>query len=324
MNTPLVSVVMPAYNAEKNIYEAILSILNQTYENIELIVIDDASKDRTYSIIKQFSDNRIIIEKNETNKGIAYTTNKAIKLANGKYIALMDDDDIAFQERIEYQVKFLEKNNDIDILGGRSEDIDESGAHIRYGGMPRTNPNYIKALLLFRCLDFRNGTTMMRRDFIDKYNLRYRDGYLGMQDYQFFIESSKVGKISSIDEYLIKYRIHDDNETKKQQTINKIERERIYSKMRIDSLRMSGFILNEEQIDILNYSFPETNPSKLSKKDLLLLYSTFKEIYLMALEMKIDYIEELNIVLKKLFSEKIYKSNLFSDECNRFTVYKKL
>ena len=78
---------------------------------------------------------------------------------------------IAFPERIEYQVKFLEKNNDIDILGGRSEDIDESGAHIRYGGMPRTNPNYIKALLLFRCLDFRNGTTMMRRDFIDKYGL---------------------------------------------------------------------------------------------------------------------------------------------------------
>lgn len=314
MNTPLVSVVMPAYNAEKYIYEAILSILNQTYENIELIVIDDASKDRTYSIIKQFSDNRIIIEKNETNKGIAYTTNKAIKLANGKYIALMDDDDIAFPERIEYQVKFLEKNNDIDILGGRSEDIDESGAHIRYGGMPRTNPNYIKALLLFRCLDFRNGTTMMRRDFIDKYNLRYRDGYLGMQDYQFFIESSKVGKISSIDEYLIKYRIHDDNETKKQQTINKIERERIYSKMRIVSLRMSGFILNEEQIDILNYSFSETNPSKLSKKDLLLLYRTLKEIYLMAIDMKIDYMEEFNIVLKKLFSEKIYKSNLFSNE----------
>lgn len=311
MNMPLVSVVMPAYNAEKYIYEAILSILNQTYENIELIVIDDASKDRTYSIIKHFSDNRIIIEKNETNKGIAYTTNKAIKLANGKYIALMDDDDIAFPERIEYQVKFLEKNNDIDILGGRSEDIDESGAHIRYGGMPRTNPNYIKALLLFRCLDFRNGTTMFRSDFIKRNNLQYREGYLGMQDYQFFVESSKVGKISSLDQFLIKYRIHDKNETTKQQTLNNSEREKLYSRIRVESLINSGFILTEEQIKVIDNAFPEKNATKLSKDELFQLYSMLNEIYLMGKHMKVDYIEELQYVLKKLFSEKVYGAQIF-------------
>ncbi len=313
MSEPIVSVVMPAYNAEKYIVEAILSILNQTYSNLELIIVDDASTDETYSVIKSFTDKRIVLERNENNKGIAFSTNRAIEIAKGNYIALMDDDDIAFPRRLEYQIDYLENHKDIDIIGGRSEDINADGSHRTFGGMPRNNPNYIKSWLLFKCLDFRNGTTMMRRDFIDKYNLRYRDGYLGMQDYQFFIESSKVGKISSIDEYLIKYRIHDNNETKKQQTLNRLERERIYSNMRVDSLRMSGFILNEEQIDILNYSFPETNPSKLSKKDLLLLYRTLKEIYLMAIDMKIDYMEEFNIVLKKLFSEKIYKANLFSD-----------
>ena len=223
----------------------------------------------------------------------------------------MDDDDIAFPERIEYQVKFLEKNNDIDILGGRSEDIDESGAHIRYGGMPRTNPNYIKALLLFRCLDFRNGTTMLRSDFIKRNNLQYREGYLGMQDYQFFVESSKVGKISSLDQFLIKYRIHDKNETTKQQTLNNSEREKLYSRIRVESLIKSGFILTEEQIKVIDNAFPEKNATKLSKDELFQLYSMLNEIYLMGNHMKVDYIEELQYVLKKLFSEKVYGAQIF-------------
>ena len=99
--TPLVSVLLPVYNVELYIEEALCSILNQTYTNFECIVIDDASTDRTVQIIESVKDDRIVLIKKEKNTGYTKNLNEGIKLCKGKYIARMDGDDISYPERFQ-------------------------------------------------------------------------------------------------------------------------------------------------------------------------------------------------------------------------------
>lgn len=115
---PLLSIVMPAYNAQDYIYKSINSIIYQTFTDWELIIIDDGSDDNTWEVIKSFGDDkRIKIFQNAKNYGHAYTSNKGINLSKGKYIAKMDADDINFPNRFEKQVELLENNHNIDVVG---------------------------------------------------------------------------------------------------------------------------------------------------------------------------------------------------------------
>lgn len=103
------SVIMPAYNAEKTIRDSIISVLEQTHTNFELLIINDNSSDETLNIIKSFSDNRIKVITNEKNLGVAESRNKGIKLSSGRYIAFLDSDDLWFPVKLEKQFKvFLE------------------------------------------------------------------------------------------------------------------------------------------------------------------------------------------------------------------------
>ena len=97
----LVSVIMPAYNVEKYIGEAIQSVLNQTYKNFELIIFDDGSTDKTWEIIQSFNDSRIIAIRHQQNKGVAEARNTALKIAKGKWVALIDSDDVWLSDRLE-------------------------------------------------------------------------------------------------------------------------------------------------------------------------------------------------------------------------------
>lgn len=122
---PMISVILPVYNSEKYIEKTIRSVLNQTYEDFELLIIDDIPTDNTMSIVDSIHDDRIRIICNGENKGIAYSRNRGIECCKGKYIALMDYDDIALENRFEKQVAFLEDNPDVDVVGGRIRQIDE-------------------------------------------------------------------------------------------------------------------------------------------------------------------------------------------------------
>lgn len=311
MPKPLISVVMPVFNAGKYIEKAIKSILRQTYENFELIIVDDCSEDNSLEIVQNISDSRIKLFCNEINKGIAYSTNLAIKHAKGKYVALMDDDDIALPNRLETQLGFMEKHEEIDVLGGASELVNYLGEHVSYLNSPRSNPKYIKAMLLFRCLDFANSTTMIRRQFIVDNNIWYRENYYGMQDYQFFIEASKKGKISSIDTLILQKRKHDDCYTDKQMTKNGDVRAECYGKMREESLKQSGFSLSTHQINVLNSTITELMQNHIEEEEFKELYCVFKEIIRQARDMEVDYINELIFVAKKLLSERLYRMDLF-------------
>ncbi|HGF9542707.1 TPA: glycosyltransferase family 2 protein, partial [Acinetobacter baumannii] len=132
----LVSVVLPAYNAELYLKEAIDSVLSQTFTDFELIILNDGSIDRTEEIILSYNDSRIVYVKNEKNLGLIGTLNKGINLAKGKYIARMDADDICLPERFKKQVDFLEKNNEIDLIGTNAIKINNNGDRIGVINMP--------------------------------------------------------------------------------------------------------------------------------------------------------------------------------------------
>lgn len=302
---PLVSVIMPAYNGEKYIGDAIESILNQTYENLELIIVEDKSTDSTLDVIQKYKDPRIFIQLNSENKGIAFSTNLGIKISKGKYIALLDDDDIALKRRLEWQVKFLEEHEEVDILGGRSALIDKDGEFIKYDKEPIYNSKYIKANMLFYNKRFANCTTMMRRSFIDKNDLKYQEACLGMQDFKFFIDSSKVGTMTSIDHLIHLKRIHEEEETEKRRKLQPEERAKLYAKFQRESIKESGFELEEEYLQAINDIVTEIPRKNYSKEDISRLYLAFKEIIRQAREMNIDYLPELEYSCKKILGDRI-------------------
>lgn len=308
---PLISVIMPAYNAENYIAEAIRSILEQTYENLELIIVEDCSSDGTLDVIKQFYDTRITLIENEENHGVAYSTNRAIQSAKGKYLALLDDDDIAIKDRLELQVNYLEEHSEISVLGGRAQYIDEFGRVFREDGERKHNPRYIKSMLLLNAVGFCNGTVMMRRTFFIENELWYKEHCYGMQDHRFYIEASKYGNISTVDQFLLQYRVHDKNETSKNMNIFWEERAKTYAQFQRDSLELSGFQLKEEYLWVINKVIAERSGRCDSAKEFQLLYEGLAEIVRQGREMSVEYIAELEIHMKVLLAEKIRHSNIF-------------
>ncbi len=111
MVSGLVSIIMPSWNTENYIAKSIQSVIDQTYKNWELIIVDDCSSDHTDEIVASFQDERIIYLKNEQNRGAALTRNKALREAQGEWIAFLDSDDLWEPQKLEYQIRFMKKNN---------------------------------------------------------------------------------------------------------------------------------------------------------------------------------------------------------------------
>ncbi len=118
---PAISVIMPTYNRAELLPRAINSILWQTYKDFEFIIVDDGSTDDTARLLKEYADKdkRIRILRNEKNKGIAYSRQRGLDAARGKYIAVMDSDDWSVPERLQKQIDFMDKNPEIDACTGR-------------------------------------------------------------------------------------------------------------------------------------------------------------------------------------------------------------
>lgn len=129
----MISIIMPAHNAALYIEESISSVLNQTYQNWELIIIDDYSSDQTAKLIQHFSqiDRRILFISNETNLGVAMTRNKGISIAAGEWIAFLDSDDCWHPEKLKRQIDFAESNH-VEFVFSGSSFIDENGTFLDY------------------------------------------------------------------------------------------------------------------------------------------------------------------------------------------------
>ena len=124
MENELVSIIMPSWNTGNFIAESIQSVINQTYKNWELIIVDDCSTDNTDEIVSFYKDQRIKYLKNEKNSGAAITRNKALREAQGEWIAFLDSDDLWAPEKLEHQINFM-KNNGYNLSFTEYEKIDE-------------------------------------------------------------------------------------------------------------------------------------------------------------------------------------------------------
>ena len=208
---PKVSVVMPAYNAEKYIGESIKSILNQTFIDFEFIIILDNPDNKEHiAFINDYvcKDERIKFYINDKNMGLTNTLNRGLKLAEGKYICRMDADDISELYRMEHQKKYLEEN-DFDLIGGISQMIDEDGNTIYSIKKVPTNFKKIKKCIKYNQV-ISHPTWFGKKEVFDKLN-----GYRNMplcEDYDFTLRAILQGfKISNVNECVLKYRMTKDS-----------------------------------------------------------------------------------------------------------------
>ena len=252
-----ISVILPVYNAEKFLEEAIKSILDQTYKNFELIIYDDGSKDNSKNIIDSFNDSRIKYFKNDKNLGLIKTLNNALKFSTGEYIARMDADDICLPDRFQKQISFF-NFNDVDILGTEICFINENSKILgrgvgKYCGMKITPYTFLQRSPLY------HSTVMFKRKVLDREDF-YDADFIHAEDYELWLRLSKKHKIDLIDEPLLFYRIHGDSITSNNSEIaiksvgNALERhlghlhKGILPKVRFEKLRVPG-----DQKRILNF-----------------------------------------------------------------------
>jgi len=206
MNTkiPTVTVLMAAYNSERYISQAIQSILNQTYTNFELLIIDDGSTDGTLEQINAFDDARIILLQNKINKGVVYTRNRAIKEANGKFIAIMDSDDLATVDRLETLLNKFNENHELALIGSHANVIDTNGTPTGQQIKVETNPELLKYRLFFGN-SFAHSSVMMRTDVFKEFG-GYRLPLA--EDYDLFLRISIKYPVLNLDKVLLLYREH--------------------------------------------------------------------------------------------------------------------
>lgn len=203
---PLVSVIIPCYNAEKYIEKAVRSIMAQSYKNIEILIRDDCSSDGSFLILQTLAsiDSRIKLFKNEQNKKIVYTLNKLVEQASGKYIARMDADDISLPKRIEKQVRFMEKNEDCALCGCNIFRIDEYDNKIGKTIFPRSfkDNQYFSKFSPTLC-----HPTVIARAEVLKEN-KYDPNYDYAEDYELWTRLLKRGfRIANLQDFLFSYRI---------------------------------------------------------------------------------------------------------------------
>lgn len=199
-NYVTISVGMPVYNAEKHIRLAIKSILNQTFTDFELIITDDGSTDNTVKIIKSFKDSRIKLYTDSQNRGIGFRLNQQINLASGQYFARMDADDLMFPNRLEIQLKYMQLNQSIDLIGGQAVVINDLNCIV---GLRRVKEKYSFRDSVKHSI-FIHPTIFGKLSWF-KANL-YDENYSGTEDHELYMRTYKNSSFCNLSEPVLFYR----------------------------------------------------------------------------------------------------------------------
>ena len=200
---------MPTYNVENYVEEAVRSILNQTWTNFEIIVVDDCSTDETFKILQKLAseDDRIKLYRNEVNSKICKTLNKAWSYAKGDYIARMDGDDVSTPDRFQKLMDYLHTHRGCDLVGSGMITIDENGKEL-------SRPLFLKSDKYIRYFNkFKSCIThiwIARREVYEKLN-GYREIPYA-EDYDFVLRCQRLGyKVANVDAYVYMVRIRNGN-----------------------------------------------------------------------------------------------------------------
>ena len=276
MRLPRVSIIMTVFNGERFLHEAIESCLVQTYANLELIIIDDGSTDSSLAIINSFIDSRIILLKNESNKGQSFSRNMGIKESLGEYIAIMDADDVAYPERIQRQLNYLE-SNDAEICFTWADLIDSDGNKT---GVKKTtvNQNLLRAKLLFEC-PLIHPTAFWRKSVFVAGNLWYDEHYTYAQDYELWSRAIRLVRFVVLGESLLKFRFRNEASI----SFAKVDKQEEYRKLVSD--REINFLCSEK-VDYVN-----------SIKGVRIIYNRLKVMYKVDEEVKQYFRDFTNVKL---------------------------
>lgn len=260
-NNPLVSVIMPAYNSEKYIADAIESIIAQTYSSFEFIIVEDNSSDRTPEIIRRYKnvDKRIILLKNQENIGVTKSLNKAVSLAKGKYIIRMDADDWSYPERFTLQVGLMEEHPDVVVSGSYIEVCDKY-LNTRYIRKYQLDDTSIRKHI-FRYSPFAHPATIWKAEVLKKE--RYNEVIRVCQDYELYFRIGKTGKFMNLGKPLLKLRMHDGS---------------------ISALQSDYQLKNTVLIRLSAVLLLEYNMTKLDK-----LYNFIQEIFIQLLPVRLRF-----------------------------------
>lgn len=209
---PKVSVLMPVYKTnEKYLREAIESILGQTFEDFEFLILDDCPEDDREEIIKSYKDKRIKYSKNEKNLGITPSRNKLIDMAKGEYLAVFDHDDVSLPERFEKQVQYLDEHQDVGVVSSNVKSLIKNRISI--------NPidDYNIKMALVRTCALCHPAAMIRKSVLINNNIRYEERFSPAEDYALWCRLIPFTNFYNIPEVLFHYRDHAENTSHKQE-----------------------------------------------------------------------------------------------------------
>lgn len=226
------------YNGELVIQESLDSILNQTFKDFELLVINDGSTDKCAEKVKAYADPRIRLVHNEVNMSLVPTLNKGIQLAKGEYIIRMDQDDVCLETRFEKQVEFMDLNPDVVVCGTWFE-LMNTGQVIKH-------PTTDKALRvqMFINTPLAHPTVIIRKNILIENNLEYDNFYKNGEDYEFWYRLSKFGLLANLPEVLLRYRVHSNQITQKYSAGNRTASDMIRTKILEE---LMGTVTEEEK-----------------------------------------------------------------------------
>jgi len=318
MGHPKITVFMAAYNQADFIQQSINSVLTQSFSDFELIIVNDGSIDNTTTIVESFNDNRIRLVHNDGNKGLIYTRNRLLTLAQGEYIAILDGDDIAYQDRLKLQYNFLLANPEVVLCGGHAAIINEHGN--KTGDKLRVPVNNTIDLFMLFGNPFVNSTTMFKTSVFTELN-GYQN-YTISEDFDLFIRMAEKYKVANLDETLVDYRVHSNN-TSTLNTNTRLANERkIISHMQ----KRIGLPYDERRLNLHVELFNWT-PVKEHLNDYSFLFNEFKlanniskrydpkifNQFLFNKWMDILKFDQINsLSLKWYFKNEIFESDYFS------------
>lgn len=240
---PEISVILSVYNGQDYLQEAIDTVLNQTFADFELIVVDDGSSDESASIVESCRDDRIRLVKNASNRGLVYSLNKGIELSRGRYLARMDADDLCVTTRFEKQFHFMEKHPEVGVCGAWFELFEDGSAHRRIIRFPVEDKGIRALMPVYSALA--HPTVMIRKSALTDRQLSYPDCHR-LEDYALWSFLLQHTKAHNFPEVLLFHRRHARNESRLLYR-DILKRNKEVSVIHRRFFQMNGVELNEEE-----------------------------------------------------------------------------
>jgi glycosyltransferase involved in cell wall biosynthesis len=269
----LVSIILPVYNADGFLRQAIESIINQTYSNLEIIIINDGSTDESHKIISEYLSDERVIYINRENRGLVHSLNEGISISRGTFIARMDADDVSHPDRIYQQILFFEKNKDYALVGTRVVLIDEKDNKL--GACFR--PTNYKRLLTYALYGspFAHPTVMFNTKVIDKNRIIYNRDQYPIEDLDLWLRIIKEYKCGNLKERLLSYRICSTSISSMNGELQKnmANKLRINSFNNMECLINSPYVFNERSyLKFMLGFFCSLSKNQLSRVEVFLIY----------------------------------------------------